>query len=231
MEGKDDDLDFLKHHSRISAEAMRKYLRLYLVIGSVNCLAADPLHVVREALAGGVTMVQFREKGAGALTGDARIQLALQLQKLCREAGVPFIINDDVELALQIEADGVHIGQEDAEAGWVRSRIGQRILGVSAHRIEEAELAVQQGADYLGLGPIYLTSSKADAHVVHGLGIISELRGSGIQLPLVGIGGITLERAGEVMSAGADGIAVISAVAGLPGDQVQSAVQQLMQQT
>ncbi|GIO36462.1 thiamine-phosphate synthase [Paenibacillus antibioticophila] len=217
---------FNAHGRRISADVMRECLKVYLVVGSANC-QDDPLYVVREALAGGATMVQYREKGDGSLTGEARIQLGLQLQELCREAGVPFIINDDVELALQLQADGVHIGQEDADAGWVRSGIGGGILGVSVHQLEEAERAVQQGADYLGIGPIYPTSSKPDAHAVHGLQILPGLRQAGIHLPLVGIGGITLERAGEVISAGADGIAVISAVAGLPGDKVQNAVQQL----
>ncbi len=215
---------------RISAGQMRSYLRMYLVLGSVNCQEA-PLRVLEEALAGGVTLVQFREKGPGSLVGEARLALALQLQAACRRAGVPFIINDDVELALRIGADGVHIGQDDEDPARVRDRIGNRLLGVSAHTVEEARLAARQGADYLGIGPIYPTVSKDDAHAVQGPEILRELRGAGITLPLVGIGGITAERAGEVMRAGADGVAVISAVTAMPGAKVRATVEDFIVRT
>ncbi|GGH10931.1 thiamine phosphate synthase [Paenibacillus segetis] len=197
--------------SRFSAEQMRQYLRMYLVIGSVNC-REEPVRVVKEALAGGATLVQFREKGPGALTGAPMLELALQIQVACRLAGVPFIVNDDIDLALTIGADGVHIGQDDALASVVRYQIGDRILGVSAHTVEEAKIATRQGADYLGIGPIYPTISKDDAHAVQGTGIIQEMRKQGIELPMVGIGGITPERVSDVITTGADGVAVISAI-------------------
>lgn len=197
--------------SRVSAEQMRRYLRMYLVIGSVNCREA-PVRVVEEALAGGATLIQFREKGPGALTGEPMLELALKIQAACRRAGVPLIINDDIELALTIDADGVHIGQDDASASLVRYLIGDRILGVSAHTVEQAKIATRQGADYLGIGPIYPTTSKDDAHAVQGTKIISEMRGNEIELPMVGIGGITAERVRDVIIAGANGVAVISAV-------------------
>ncbi|MGG6309569.1 thiamine phosphate synthase [Paenibacillus macerans] len=196
---------------RIAEARMRGWLAAYLVIGSANC-RTEPLRVVEEALAGGVTLVQFREKGPGALTGEPLRQLALRLQTACRSRGVPFIVNDDVELALSIGADGVHVGQEDEAAARVRARIGDRILGVSAHTYAEAEAAIRHGADYLGVGPIYPTASKADAKVPQGPGIIRELRDRGIAVPLVGIGGINAGLAGEVVRAGADGVAVISAI-------------------
>ncbi|MGZ0042633.1 thiamine phosphate synthase [Paenibacillus ottowii] len=196
---------------RISPEMMRQHLQMYLVVGSVNCLA-EPSRVVQEALAGGTTMIQFREKGHGALTGVPMFELARQLQNLCRHAGIPFIVNDDVELALELDADGVHIGQDDESADSVRARIGNRILGVSAHTIEEARRAILQGADYLGVGPIYPTISKDDAQAVQGPAILHEMRKARIDIPIVGIGGITIERVEEVVGAGADGIAVISAV-------------------
>ncbi|WP_442951882.1 thiamine phosphate synthase [Paenibacillus sp. A14] len=205
---------------------MRELLRMYLVVGTPNCADADPLHIVEEALAGGVTLVQFREKGPGARTGEARFALALRLQAACRRKGVPFIVNDDVDLALRIGADGVHIGQDDESAGEVRARIGgRRLLGVSAHTPEEARRAVEQGADYLGIGPIYPTASKADARPVQGTRLLSELRALGIGVPLVGIGGITAVRAGDVVRAGADGVAVISAVTGAPAGEIRTAVQ------
>lgn len=196
---------------RILPEIMRRHLQMYLVVGSVNCLA-EPSRVVQEALAGGTTMIQFREKGRSALTGVPMLELARQLQDLCHHAGIPFIVNDDVELALELNADGVHIGQDDESADSVRARIGNRILGVSAHTIEEARRATLQGADYLGVGPIYPTISKDDAHAVQGPAILYEMRKAGIDLPIVGIGGITIDRVKEVVSAGADGVAVISAV-------------------
>ncbi|MDP1511414.1 thiamine phosphate synthase [Paenibacillus sp. CMAA1739] len=212
--------------SRILPEIMRRHLQMYLVVGSVNCLA-EPSRVVQEALAGGTTMIQFREKGSGALTGVPMFELARQLQNLCYHAGIPFIVNDDVELALELGADGVHIGQDDESADSVRARIGNRILGVSAHTIEEARRAILQGADYLGVGPIYPTISKDDAHAVQGPAILHEIRKAGIVVPIVGIGGITVERVEEVVGAGADGIAVISAVT--QAEQVRAAAEELKQ--
>lgn len=207
-------------HGRISSDRMREYLQLYLVVGSVNC-KEDPVKVVREALEGGVTLVQFREKGPSSLTGEARLKLAGQLRALCHSAGALFIVNDDVELALAVDADGVHIGQEDEAADRVRARIGERILGVSAITFEEARSAIRQGADYLGIGPIYPTSSKEDARAVQGPQVLKTLRAQGITAPIVGIGGITAARAAEVVSAGADGVAVISAIT--QTDDAQSA--------
>lgn len=211
----------------ISSEQMRRYLRMYLVLGSVNC-REKPLRVVEEALSGGATMIQFREKGPGALTGEAKLALALELQAACRRAEVPFIVNDDVELAARIGADGVHVGQDDEFAAAVRERIGNRILGVSAHTVKEARTALAHGADYIGVGPIYPTISKEDARPVQGTRMIEEMREQGIKLPIVGIGGITAARAVEVVRAGADGIAVISAVT--QADNVREAVQSLVEQ-
>ncbi|MHA2854126.1 thiamine phosphate synthase [Paenibacillus lautus] len=198
---------------RVAPEIMRRHLRMYLVLGSVNC-SVEPSLVVQEALAGGATMVQFREKGQAALAGEPMIRLARRIQAECRLAGVPFIVNDDVELALKLDADGVHVGQDDESAASVRERIGNRILGVSAHTVEEARRAILHGADYLGIGPIYPTRSKDDAKTAKGPAILRELREAGIHLPIVGIGGITVERVEEVIGAGADGLAVISAVTG-----------------
>ncbi|ANY72727.1 thiamine phosphate synthase [Paenibacillus ihbetae] len=203
---------------RVAPEMMRRHLRMYLVLGSVNC-SVEPSLVVQEALAGGATMVQFREKGQGALTGEPMIRLARRIQEQCRQARVPFIVNDDVELALKLDADGVHIGQDDESAASVRERIGNRMLGVSAHTVEEARRAILHGADYLGIGPIYPTRSKDDAKAAQGPAILRELREAGIRLPIVGIGGITVDRVEEVIGAGADGIAVISAVTGAASAQ------------
>lgn len=159
-------------------------------------------------------MYQFREKGPGALTGNERFDLAKKLQQICRAHNVPFIVNDDIDLAIALDADGIHVGQEDEPAQSIRRQIGEnKIVGVSAHTLEEARRAMADGADYLGIGPIYPTTSKDDAKEVQGTAIIEQLRANGVGIPLVGIGGITLLNAAPVLSAGANGISVISAIA------------------
>jgi thiamine-phosphate pyrophosphorylase len=189
---------------------IREKLKLYFVMGSTNC-KKDPREVLREAIAGGITIFQFREKGPGSVTGEMKYQLANDLFEICRQHGIPFIVNDDVELALALNADGVHIGQEDEDAKEVRKKIGDKILGVSAHNVDEAKAAVGI-ADYIGVGPMYPTKTKLDTREVKGPSIIQEIRQAGIQLPIVGIGGIKEGCAQQVIDAGADGIAVISAI-------------------
>lgn len=195
----------------VNEHDLRSRLKLYLVMGSVNC-AKRPAEVLKEAIRGGVTMFQYREKGPGALRGEKKYELGAELRNLCRQSGVPFIVNDDVELALRLDADGIHIGQEDAPVEAVRRRIGNKILGVSAHNPEEARAALEQGADYLGVGPMYPTATKPDAREVWGPSVIRTIRQGGVVAPLVGIGGISPGRALPVIEAGADGVAVISAI-------------------
>jgi len=194
---------------------MKQRLKVYFIMGSVNC-KKSPFEVLTEAIDGGITLFQFREKGSGALVGEQKYEFAKQLQAICQKRGIPFIVNDDVELALAIDADGVHIGQDDEDARIVREKIGDKILGVSAHNLAEAQAAAAAGADYIGVGPIYPTKSKADAKQAQGPGMIRLLRDNGIDIPIVGIGGITAENASEVMNAGADGVSVISAIASAP---------------
>ncbi|MEW4224614.1 thiamine phosphate synthase [Rossellomorea marisflavi] len=194
--------------------AIKEALKVYFIMGSPNC-HRDPVNILEEAIRGGISLFQFREKGQGALSGTQKKKLATALQQVCKEANIPFIVNDDIDLAVEIDADGVHIGQEDEAASIVRKRIGaDKWVGVSAHTIEEAERAIKDGADYLGLGPIYPTSSKDDAESVKGTAIIRQFREHGFSIPLVGIGGITSTNAAAVMEAGADGVSVISAISG-----------------
>ncbi|MDC3418064.1 thiamine phosphate synthase [Aquibacillus salsiterrae] len=190
--------------------SLKEKLKLYFVMGSSNC-KQDPRYVLREAIEGGVTMYQFREKGDKCITGQIRLGLAKDLQRICKDNGVPFIVNDDVDLAMEIDADGVHIGQEDQPIENVRTIIGEKILGVSAHTMEEANIAVQKGADYLGVGPMYRTTTKSDIREVQGPKVINQMR-SCITIPIVGIGGIDESRVKEVIRNGADGVAVISAI-------------------
>jgi thiamine-phosphate pyrophosphorylase len=206
---------------------LNEKLKLYFVMGSINC-KGDPETVLREAIAGGIGAFQFREKGKGALSGREKRQLALQLKRICRQFGVLFLVNDDVDLALEIDADGVHIGQEDLSVEIARKKIGSKILGVSAHNVEEAMIAALHGADYLGVGPMYPTTTKSDIREVLGPSVIKQIRQSGITLPIVGIGGITLGRAKPVISAGADGIAVISAIA--QADSPRETARQLLRE-
>ncbi|ASA21131.1 thiamine phosphate synthase [Paenibacillus donghaensis] len=212
---------------RISSSVIRQQLKLYFIMGSGNC-SQTPAEVLRAAIAGGITMFQFREKGPAALTGAACMELARSLQQICRSHGIPFIVNDDIGLAVTLDADGIHVGQEDVPARTLREQLGPRkIIGVSAHTLEEAGQAIADGADYLGVGPVYPTSSKDDARAVQGTNTISVLRRSGLSIPLVGIGGITAANCRPVMAAGADGISVISAIAGAA--DVQAAAEAFVQ--
>lgn len=164
--------------------------------------------VVRESLDGGVTFLQLREK---ELEDSAFLAEAKELQTLCREYHVPFIVNDNVEIALRMDADGVHVGQSDMEAGMVREKIGpDKILGVSAQTVEQAIRAEAQGADYLGVGAVFHTGSKADAENVsyETLKAICDA----VAIPVVAIGGITEENVKELTGSGICGVAVISAI-------------------
>ncbi|WP_026690082.1 thiamine phosphate synthase [Alteribacter aurantiacus] len=201
---------------RVDPLQLKRALRVYFIGGTRDCKLPFPL-VLNEAISGGITMFQFREKGPGSLEGQMKEALAQQLFSQCQEASIPFVINDDVDLAIKLDADGVHVGQEDEEAKQVREKIGkEKILGVSAHTLEEALTAIDAGADYLGIGPIFETSSKADAKELKGPEWIRELRRNGIDIPLVAIGGITVENGNQVLKAGADGLSVISAISRAP---------------
>ncbi|CAM3834440.1 thiamine phosphate synthase [Alkalicoccus chagannorensis] len=193
----------------------KEQLRLYFISGTRDTLRRPLPKVLDEALDGGVTMFQFREKGIGVLlTHQERVDMALKLKARCHDRGVPFIVNDDIKLAEEVDADGVHIGQDDAPADQVRAYLGEdKILGVSAYTVEEAEKAVRDGADYLGVGPMYATSSKNDAKEVVGPERIAEMRRAGITIPITAIGGIMPEHTAVLRQAGADGLSVISAVA------------------
>ena len=166
--------------------------------------------VVRESLDGGVTFLQLREKD---LDDETFFQEAVRLRDMAREYGVPFVINDNVDIAVRMDADGVHVGQSDMEAGDVRALIGpDKILGVSAQTVEQAVLAEKRGADYLGVGAVFPTGSKDDADDVsfETLKAICEA----VSIPVVAIGGITAENTPQLAGSGICGIAVISAIYG-----------------
>ena len=185
-----------------------KELLLYAVTDR-HWLGEETLYdQVKKALDGGATFVQLREKN---LDREDFLAEAKEIQKLCREYGVPFVINDEVSIAKDIDADGVHVGQSDMEAGDVRAKLGSdKIIGVSAQTVEQAILAEKHGADYLGVGAVFPTGSKDDADDVsyETLKAICEA----VSIPVIAIGGITQENVKELAGSGICGIAVISAI-------------------
>lgn len=163
---------------------------------------------VEKALKGGATFVQLREK---KLSEKAFLEEAAQIKELCKQYEVPFVINDNVEIAKQIDADGVHVGQEDMEAGEVRELLGEgKIIGVSAHNVEEALRAEANGADYLGVGACFSTSSKPDAGDISHETVKAICEA--VKIPVVGIGGIGKENILQLTGKGLCGVAVISAI-------------------
>ena len=200
---------------------------VYLVMDLHGTGALSALEIAEKAIAGGVTVIQIREK---TMEKDAFIQTARPIRELCRQKGVAFIINDKVDLAVELDADGVHVGQEDMPGSLARKMIGSRVLGISASSIEEAKRAIAEGADYLGVGSIYPTLSKADAGDAVTPALIKEIRAF-CDLPIVGIGGINRENAGPVVEAGANAVAVISAIC-KAADPMEAAyaIQQVVQQ-
>lgn len=201
--------------STFTQESLSKALSVYFIMGSEDCVlpAKETLLL---AIEGGASIFQYREKGNTPLSGAKRQKLARELQEICRKNKVPFIVNDDVALARDLNADGIHIGQDDAELRNVRKQFPDKIIGVSAHTMPEAEKAITGGADYLGIGPIYATTTKKDTKEVRGTILIEEIRAKGYSIPLVGIGGIKAGLAGKVILAGADGVSVISAISKAP---------------
>ncbi|MEF2806686.1 MAG: thiamine phosphate synthase [Massilistercora timonensis] len=163
---------------------------------------------VEEALKGGVTFVQLREKD---LDEERFLEEAREIKELCGRYQVPFVINDNVDIAQAVDADGVHVGQSDMEAGDVRARLGQdKIIGVSAQTVEQALLAESRGADYLGVGAVFATGSKADASEVDHETVKAICQA--VHIPVIAIGGITGENVGALTGTGVCGVAVISAI-------------------
>ena len=205
----------LMSENRIRPVVLPDQLQVYFIGGTqdVGLNENRLLSVVEEACRGGVTCFQFREKGMGTLEGQQKLELAQQLQQICAKYNVLYIINDDVDLAVAVNADGVHVGQEDMCLEEVRHLVGHKVVGISIHSVEELHKTDVVYADCVGVGPMYATSSKPDAQEPCGPTRITELQAEGLTLPCVGIGGITLDNARSVLEAGACGVAIISAIA------------------
>lgn len=180
---------------------------------------------VKEALDGGVTFLQLREKH---IDSGLFLQEAQELKDLCKQYQVPFVINDDVELALKVDADGVHVGQSDMKAGDVRKKLGKdKIIGVSAQTVEQAVMAEKHGADYLGVGAVFPTSSKDDAQEVD----YETLKAicNAVQIPVIAIGGINCENIDKLKGSGICGVAVISAI--FAQEDIKEAAKELKNRT
>lgn len=194
---------------KFTRDEIRKAMLLYAVTDQMWLKEGETLgDVVESVLQNGATFLQIREKD---LAQDAFEAEAERLKTLCAQHGVPFVVNDSVEIALQCDADGVHVGQSDIKGRDIRSMIGpDKILGISAGTVEEAVAAEKAGADYIGVGAIFTTSTKKNARSM----TMEQLKKivSSVSIPVVAIGGISAENILQLCGSGVDGVAVVSAI-------------------
>jgi thiamine-phosphate pyrophosphorylase len=188
---------------------LKDNLGLYMVTADLP--GRTHLEVAEAAIEGGATVIQYRDKTA---TGREMYECALKIRELATGRKILFIVNDRIDIAQAVEADGVHLGREDIEIDIVREIMGNEcIIGISATTFKEAVEASEKGADYIGVGPIFPTPSKDDAAEPIGIRGLRQIR-EALSIPIVAIGGISIDNSEDIVKAGADGIAVISAVAG-----------------
>ncbi len=184
---------------------------LYLVTDREILKGRDILEAIEESILGGTTVVQLREKN---ILKDDFLELAKAVKKVTDKYGIPLIINDNIEIAKAVDADGVHLGQSDEELTKAREILGEKkIIGISVGNVEEAKLAEENGADYLGIGAVFYTDSKKDINEPMGIEGLKKIVES-VSIPNVAIGGIHLSNVKEVMETGTDGVAVISEILG-----------------
>ena len=206
----------------------KELLKLYFICGTTTCLGKDLYTVVEDALKGGITLFQFREKGEGALEGSEKVELAIKLQDLCKKYNVPFIVNDDIELALEIDADGVHVGQDDLGVDEIRKLMPNKIIGLSIGNEEELKQSKVEYVDYVGVGPVYVTQSKDDAGGAIGYEGLELMRRFLPEMPLVAIGGIQTQHIKDVMKTNVDGVSIISAIS--YSDNIEKTVREMIEQ-
>ena len=202
-----------------------------LPLGSIYLLTDPNLssgrtheEVVRESIAGGAKIIQLRDKIA---TTRKLIEIGEKLREITLKAGVIFIVNDRVDIALSVDADGVHLGEDDMPIAYARKILGEgKIIGISVDNVEKAKIAEAEGADYIALGPIFSTKTKINAGEPVGVEEIKKVK-SIVRLPVIAIGGINLQNIQLVAMAGADSVAVISAVVGAP--DIRRAMKELVE--
>lgn len=191
----------------------REMLHVYFISGTSDVPDGDLERVLKEALEAGITMFQFREKGSKAKTGQEKQLIAERLFNLCKDYKVPFIVNDDFALAKAIGADGIHLGQDDEKVENIIDDFQGKIIGLSVGNFEEYDQSDLTHVDYIGVGPIYETSSKSDAKKPGGIELIRKMRLYDEDIPIVAIGGITSSNCEMIIASGADGISTISSIA------------------
>lgn len=201
----------------------KKYMRLYAVTDSFWLNGRKLKDDVKKALDGGATMLQLREKNMNDTNFYSE---AIEIKELCHEYNVPFIINDNVEVALKCDADGVHIGQDDMSIKQAKRILGnKKIIGVSAHTVKEALEAQSGGADYLGVGAVFATSTKTDADIVDKQTLKDIC--SAVSIPVVAIGGITSQNILSLAGCRLDGVSVVSAV--FAADDIKAETEKLLE--
>lgn len=198
---------------------------LYLVTDRPMLNGRDLIDEVLKAVRGGVTLVQLREKDCSS---REFYHLAAALKEALDKKAIPLIINDRLDIAMAVDADGLHIGQEDLPLNIVRNLLGtNKIIGVSASTLEEARVAAKQGASYLGIGPVYFTDTKKEIPQPTGIELLKEFRAVS-DIPMVAIGGVTAESLPAIKKTGMDGAAVVSAI--LKENDVEKAAQRMIKQ-
>lgn len=207
---------------KLSEKELEKAMTLYAVTDRSWLEGKSLATAVEEALKGGVTFLQLREKD---LPKEEFLKLALEIKDVCKRYNVPFVINDDVDIALKSGADGVHVGQDDMAALKAREILGKdAIIGVSVHNLKEAEKALSDGADYLGVGAVFSTSTKKDAENVPFETLREICQKTG--LPVVAIGGINSGNIEKLKGSGIKGVAVVSAI--FASKDIEGASRQLL---
>ncbi|TCP59506.1 thiamine-phosphate diphosphorylase [Tumebacillus sp. BK434] len=196
--------------------------RLYVVTGHAFLQGRTLESVIRAAIQGGADCIQLREK---EYTGRQLLEAGLLLRRITAEAGVRLIVNDRIDVARAVDADGVHLGQSDLPLQAAREMLAPgKIVGISTHNVQEARAAERMGADYIGLGPMKPTSTKLDTEPVVGPAGVKEVR-QHVRLPIVAIGGIKADDVAEIIRNGANSVAVVSAV--IAADDVEAAARQI----
>lgn len=190
-----------------------KHIGLYFIID--GNFTRDFVGMTKLAIDLGVKIIQYRDKNVGL---SEMLKNAIKIRELTKKSETIFIVNDNVDVALKSDADGIHIGKEDAKYEYARKLLPNKIIGISADNLEESLFAEKNGADYIGLGPIFPTSTKPDAGQIIGIKKLSEIVKL-IQIPVIAIGGINLKKLESVLATKVSGVAIISAILGKPNPE------------